>query len=279
MDLADLSPADLREPRCELVCGRTYSPVAMQGLKQGLPPRGRLHDHLDPRSHRQIESTRWAARSCRDPILVVGVVFMSIQNWRTTIIPSSPSRLVARMFIVLLRVRDIDQQSVSLGLVLAVGRCGSVDDAIVVVETWSATCVQAFCFRRRRTPPHRTMDEVGGAMSRSRWKRCAVFVQRRSSVHLRVVLTRQFSVTIAARPLFPLVSLPYRHACARALRGAPNPGDASRAGTRERLAGTQFRSFQWALTGCRKGMENFTSRSRGDGMSFRDYVRVMVWRA
>ena len=66
-------------------------------------------------------------------LLVVAVVFIFLQSWRTTIIPiiAIPVSLIATLAVMLLLGFSLNMLSL-LGMVLAIGLV--VDDAIVVVE-------------------------------------------------------------------------------------------------------------------------------------------------
>ncbi|MBP0590882.1 efflux RND transporter permease subunit [Paraburkholderia sp. LEh10] len=127
-------------------------------------------------------------------LLVVGVVFLFLQNWRATIIPvvAIPVSLLGS-FIVLAPF-GISLNNLSLfGLVLAVGIV--VDDAIVVVENVERN------MRAGMSPieaAHRTMDEVGGALLSIALTLCAVFVPSAFLSGISGLFFRQFAVTIAA---------------------------------------------------------------------------------
>ena len=127
-------------------------------------------------------------------LLVVGVVFIFLQNWRATIIPviAIPVSLVGT-FTILART-GISLNNLSLfGLVLAVGIV--VDDAIVVVENVERN------MRDGMSPTeaaHRTMDEVGGALIAIALTLCAVFVPSAFISGISGLFFRQFAVTISA---------------------------------------------------------------------------------
>ncbi|QCI68904.1 efflux RND transporter permease subunit [Phreatobacter stygius] len=87
------------------------------------------------------DTTRFVAAAMEDVVktlleallLVVAVVFIFLQNWRTTIIPiiAIPVSLIATLVVMLMLGFSINMLSM-LGMVLAIGLV--VDDAIVVVE-------------------------------------------------------------------------------------------------------------------------------------------------
>ena len=127
-------------------------------------------------------------------LLVVGVVFVFLQNWRATIIPciAIPVSLIGTFTV--LAIFGISLNNLSLfGLVLAVGIV--VDDAIVVVENVERN------MRSGMSPleaAHRTMDEVGGALISIALTLCAVFVPAAFLSGISGLFFRQFAVTIAA---------------------------------------------------------------------------------
>ena len=127
-------------------------------------------------------------------LLVVGVVYLFLQNWRATIIPvvAIPVSLLGAFTV--LYATGISLNNLSLfGLVLAVGIV--VDDAIVVVENVERN------IRAGMSPAdaaHRTMDEVGGALLSIALTLCAVFVPSAFLSGISGLFFRQFAVTIAA---------------------------------------------------------------------------------
>src|SRR6202044_3148893 len=126
--------------------------------------------------------------------LVVGVVYIFLQNWRATIIPviAIPVSLLGSFII--LGFLGISLNTLSLfGLVLAVGIV--VDDAIVVVENVERNLSNGMAARRAA---HRTMDEVGGALIASALTLCAVFIPSAFISGISGQFFRQFAVTIAA---------------------------------------------------------------------------------
>ncbi|GAB7533855.1 multidrug efflux RND transporter permease subunit [Burkholderia sp. 3C] len=127
-------------------------------------------------------------------LLVVGVVFVFLQNWRATIVPvvAIPVSLLGSFIV--LAMFGISLNNLSLfGLVLAVGIV--VDDAIVVVENIERN------MRTGMTPveaAHHTMNEVGGALLSIALTLCAVFVPSAFLSGISGLFFRQFAVTIAA---------------------------------------------------------------------------------
>ena len=126
--------------------------------------------------------------------LVVGVVYVFLQNWRATIIPvvAIPVSLLGSFTILSMLGTSINNLSL-FGLVLAVGIV--VDDAIVVVENVERNM-------RLGMPPreaaHRTMDDVSGALIAIALTLCAVFIPSAFISGISGLFFKQFATTIAA---------------------------------------------------------------------------------
>jgi hydrophobe/amphiphile efflux-1 (HAE1) family protein len=136
--------------------------------------------------------------------LVVGVVYIFLQNWRATIIPvvAIPVSLLGSF--ILLAILGVSVNNLSLfGLVLAVGIV--VDDAIVVVENVERNMAQGMS---PKEAAHRTMDEVSGALIAIALTLCAVFVPSAFISGISGLFFKQFATTIAASTVIScLVSL------------------------------------------------------------------------
>jgi len=168
--------------------------AAMRALKQDFPAGVDYQIIYDPtifigKSVDEVVLTIFVAI-----LLVVGVVFVFLQNWRATIIPvvAIPVSLLGSFIV--LATFGISLNNLSLfGLVLAVGIV--VDDAIVVVENVERN------MRAGMSPveaAHYTMDEVGGALLSIALTLCAVFVPSAFLSGISGLFFRQFAVTIAA---------------------------------------------------------------------------------
>ncbi len=126
--------------------------------------------------------------------LVVGVVYIFLQNWRATVIPviAIPVSLLGSF--ILLAALGISVNNLSLfGLVLAVGIV--VDDAIVVVENVERNMALGMS---PKEAAHRTMDEVSGALIAIALTLCAVFVPSAFISGISGLFFKQFATTIAA---------------------------------------------------------------------------------
>jgi hydrophobe/amphiphile efflux-1 (HAE1) family protein len=173
-------------------------------------------------------------------LLVVGVVFVFLQNWRATIIPciAIPVSLIGTFTV--LAIFGISLNNLSLfGLVLAVGIV--VDDAIVVVENVERN------LRSGMSPSeaaHRTMDEVGGALISIALTLCAVFVPAAFLSGISGLFFRQFAVTIAASTVIScFVSLTLSPALCAVLFKAHSSHLVSRAGLARRVLNGAFDRF------------------------------------
>jgi hydrophobe/amphiphile efflux-1 (HAE1) family protein len=190
-------------------------------------------------------------------LLVVGVVFLFLQNWRATIIPvvAIPVSLLGSFII--LYAFGISLNNLSLfGLVLAVGIV--VDDAIVVVENVERNMRSGMLSAEAA---HRTMDEVGGALLSIALALCAVFVPSAFLSGIAGLFFRQFAVTIAASTVIScFVSLTLSPALCAVLFKAHEPHDASRAGLAQRLLHAGFDRFNRGFERLSLGYGNLTRR-------------------
>jgi len=258
MDRSDSSPLLIyAEPGANSFAVEHKVLFAMQGLKQDFPQGVDYKIIYDPtifigKSVHEVVRTILVAT-----LLVVGVVFLFLQNWRTTIIPvvAIPVSLLGS-FIVLYAF-GISLNNLSLfGLVLAVGIV--VDDAIVVVENVERN------MRSGMSPSeaaHRTMDEVGGALLSIALTLCAVFVPAAFLSGISGLFFRQFAVTIAASTVIScFVSLTLSPALCAVLFEVHQPRDASRAGLAQRLLHAGFDRFNRGFDGLSHGYGNFTRR-------------------
>jgi len=127
-------------------------------------------------------------------LLVILVVFFSLQNWRATMIPviAVPISLVGTFGVMLLFGFSLNMLTL-LGLILAIGIV--VDDAIVVVEN-----VDRIMSREHVGPmeaTRRAMNGLGNALIAMSLVLCAVFVPVSFLPGITGQLYRQFTITIA----------------------------------------------------------------------------------
>jgi multidrug efflux pump len=130
-------------------------------------------------------------------ILVVLVVFIFLQNWRSTLIPllAVPVSLIGTFAVFPLLGFSINTLSL-FGLVLAIGLV--VDDAIVVVEAVEQHIERGLAPREATL---RAMEEVSGPIVAIALVLAAVFLPAAFAGGIRGRLNNQFAVTIAISTL------------------------------------------------------------------------------
>ena len=135
-------------------------------------------------------------------ILVIIVVFFSLQNWRSTLIPiiAVPISLVGTFGVMLIFGFSLNMLTL-LGLILAIGIV--VDDAIVVVENVDRI------MNTEGLPPQqatrKAMSGLSGALIAMSLVLCAVFVPVSFLPGITGQLYRQFTITIAVSVLISTV--------------------------------------------------------------------------
>ncbi|MDE7473936.1 MAG: multidrug efflux RND transporter permease subunit [Muribaculaceae bacterium] len=127
-------------------------------------------------------------------LLVILVVFLSLQNWRATIIPivAVPISLIGTFGVMLIFGFSLNMLTL-LGLILAIGIV--VDDAIVVVENVDRI------MNKEHLPPleatRKAMTNLGSALIAMSLVLCAVFIPVSFLPGITGQLYRQFTITIA----------------------------------------------------------------------------------
>lgn len=126
-------------------------------------------------------------------LLVVIVVFLSLQNWRTALIPlvAVPISLIGTFGVMLACGFSLNMLTL-LGLILAIGIV--VDDAIVVVEA-----VESYMTKEKLSPFEATckaMQGLTGALIATTLVLVAVFVPVSFLGGITGILYRQFAITI-----------------------------------------------------------------------------------
>ena len=127
-------------------------------------------------------------------LLVILVVFLSLQSWRATLIPlvAVPISLIGTFGVMLLFGFTLNMMTL-LGLILAIGIV--VDDAIVVVENVDRIMHEKKIGAREAT--REAMSNLSGALIAMSLVLCAVFVPVSFLGGISGQLYRQFTVTIA----------------------------------------------------------------------------------
>ena len=131
-------------------------------------------------------------------LLVILVVFLSLQNWRATLIPTIavPISLIGTFGVMLAFGFSLNMMTL-LGLILAIGIV--VDDAIVVVEAVERTMEEEGLSPYEATK--KAMSGLGSAIIATSLVLCAVFVPVSFLSGITGQLYRQFTITIAVSVL------------------------------------------------------------------------------
>ncbi len=127
-------------------------------------------------------------------ILVILVVFLTLQSWRATLIPAIavPISLVGTFGMMLIFGFSLNLMTL-LGLILAIGLV--VDDAIVVVENVDRIMTEEHLPPKEATK--KAMAGIGSALIAMSLVLCAVFVPVSFLSGITGSLYRQFTITIA----------------------------------------------------------------------------------
>ncbi|MDL2255115.1 multidrug efflux RND transporter permease subunit [Parabacteroides sp. OttesenSCG-928-K15] len=135
-------------------------------------------------------------------ILVILVVFLSLQNWRAALIPTIavPISLIGTFGFMLIMGFSLNMLTL-LGLILAIGIV--VDDAIVVVENVERLMEIEKLSPREAT--HKAMKELTGALIATSMVLAAVFIPVSFLGGITGLLYRQFSITIVVSVLLSTV--------------------------------------------------------------------------
>ena len=135
-------------------------------------------------------------------LLVVLVVFLSLQSWRATLVPTIavPISLIGTFAFMLAFGFSINLLTL-LGLILAIGIV--VDDAIVVVENVERIMKEDNIGAREAT--HKAMNELAGALIATSLVLAAVFIPVSFLSGITGLLFRQFSITIVVSVLISTV--------------------------------------------------------------------------
>lgn len=152
-------------------------------------------------------------------VLVILVVFLSLQNWRATLIPviAVPISLVGTFGVMLMFGFSLNMLTL-LGLILAIGIV--VDDAIVVVENVDRIMNKEHLIPYEAT--EKAMSNLGSALIAMSLVLCAVFVPVSFLPGITGQLYRQFTITIAVSVIIStIVALTLSPVmCAKLLRPA-----------------------------------------------------------
>jgi multidrug efflux pump len=128
-------------------------------------------------------------------VLVFLVIFLFLQNWRATLIPTIAVPVVLLGTFGVMAAAGYSINTLTLfGLVLAIGLL--VDDAIVVVENVERVMQEEGLSPKEAT--RKSMDQISGALVGIGLVLCAAFVPMAFFTGSSGVIYRQFSLTIAS---------------------------------------------------------------------------------
>jgi hydrophobe/amphiphile efflux-1 (HAE1) family protein len=138
-------------------------------------------------------------------VLVFLVMFLFLQNWRATLIPTIAIPVVLLGTLAVMNIAGFSINTLTLfGMVLAIGLL--VDDAIVVVENVERLIQEEGCPPKEAAK--KSMDEISGALIAIAVVLAAVFLPMAFFGGSTGVIYRQFSLTIvSAMALSVLVAL------------------------------------------------------------------------
>ena len=179
-------------------------------------------------------------------VLVFLVMFLFLQNWRATLIPTIAVPVVLLGTFAVLYAAGFSINTLTLfGMVLAIGLL--VDDAIVVVEN-----VERLITTEGLTPleaARKSMDEISGALIGIALVLAAVFVPMAFFGGSTGVIYRQFSITVVtAMVLSVLVALILTPALAATILKPHDP-------TKHEGGGPLARFFRWFNDKFQQGTE------------------------
>lgn len=202
----------------------------------GYDPTTYIQESIDAVYHTLIEAL----------VLVVLVVLIFLQSWRTAVVPiiAIPISLIGAMAVLLAGGFSINSLSL-FGLVLAIGIV--VDDAIVVVENVERLMEEEGL--DPRAAAHKTMDEVSGAIIGISLVLVGVFVPTMFIPGISGAFYQQFAITIASATIISaFVSLTLSPALCALVLKKPEHGREPPAGWRGAAAraGRKFNDgFVW----------------------------------
>jgi multidrug efflux pump len=240
-------------------------------LAQFFPPGIEIVYPLDTEPFITLSLTEVAKTLLEAIALVFVVIFVFLQDFRATLIPTIAVPIVLLgTFAVLAAFGYSINTLTMLAMVLAVGLL--VDDAIVVVE--NVERVMAERGLSPREAARQSMDEISGALIGIALVLSAVFLPMAFFSGSTGVIYRQFSVTIiSAMTLSVLVALILTPAlCATLLKHKPQ----GEAGGAKRLFGWFNRGFDWTNRRYGGGVSRMIAHSRWSLIAFAALTVVAV---
>ncbi|MPS67992.1 MULTISPECIES: efflux RND transporter permease subunit [Novosphingobium] len=188
-------------------------------------------------------------------VLVFIVMFLFLQNWRATLIPTIAVPVVLLGSLAILQLAGFTINTLTLfGMVLAIGLL--VDDAIVVVEN-----VERLIQDEGLSPKEaarRSMDEISGALVGIGLVLSAVFLPMAFFGGSTGVIFRQFSITIvSSMVLSVIVALVLTPALCATILKPSSHGHGHGEGKRTGIAGMFNRFFDWFNRTFDRGVERY----------------------
>jgi HAE1 family hydrophobic/amphiphilic exporter-1/multidrug efflux pump len=194
----------------------------MQEISKQFPPDIKVAYPLDTSPFVRLSVEQVVHTLFEAVVLVFLVMFLFLQNWRATLIPTIAVPVVLLGTFAVLQIAGFTINTLTLfGMVLAIGLL--VDDAIVVVEN-----VERLIHEEKLSPleaARKSMDEISGALIGIGLVLSAVFLPMAFFGGSTGVIYRQFSITIvASMALSVLVALILTPAlCATILKPSSTP--------------------------------------------------------
>ncbi|MGB5215792.1 MAG: efflux RND transporter permease subunit, partial [Anderseniella sp.] len=176
--------------------------AAMEQLKPSFPPGIEYQIVYNPTEFIS-ESVNEVYKTLFEAILlVVLVVIVFLQSWRTAIIPivAIPVSLIGTFMVMLAFGFSLNTLTL-FGLVLAIGIV--VDDAIVVVENVERNIANGMSPRQAS---HQTIDEVGSAVIAISLVLVAVFIPTAFVPGISGAFYKQFAITIATSTVISAIN-------------------------------------------------------------------------
>ncbi|HEX8418113.1 MAG TPA: multidrug efflux RND transporter permease subunit [Methylobacterium sp.] len=174
--------------------------ASMETIKASFPPGVEYRIAYNPTEFIE-ESVQEVYKTLFEAVaLVVIVVLVFLQSWRTALIPviAIPVSLIGTFAVMSALGFSINNLTL-FGLVLAIGIV--VDDAIVVVENVERNMAEGMSAGEAA---HKTMDEVGGAVVAIALVLSAVFIPTAFIPGISGQFYKQFALTIAASTIISM---------------------------------------------------------------------------
>jgi HAE1 family hydrophobic/amphiphilic exporter-1/multidrug efflux pump len=234
---------------------------AIDRISADFPPDVKVVNAFDASTFIQLSLTQVVEALAEAMVLVFLVMFLFLQNWRATLIPTIAVPVVLLGASAVLYLAGFTINTLTLfGMVLAIGLL--VDDAIVVVEN-----VERLIQEEGLSPKEaarKSMDEISGALVGIGLVLSAVFLPMAFFGGSTGVIYRQFSITIVSSMLLSiLVALILTPAlCASILKPANQGHEKKRRGF-----------FGWFNRNFDRGVERY---SRAVSVTERRWKRTLM---